>query len=158
MSKINFERMFAKHEGNFVIFLIGMRINSFWKITKWWQVAMAMPKMLKELFTNKESGFLGGHAWFGRTTIMLQYWKSFGQLEAYAKDKTGEHFPAWKNFNQQVRKSNAVGIWHETYKVNPGSYENIYVNMPAFGLGKAGELLPVSEKYEYAKQRLLQSN
>ena len=158
MAKVNNTRMFANYDGDFVVFLIGMRINSFWKINKWWPVAMAMPRMLRELFTNKESGFLGGHSWFGRTTIMLQYWKSFDHLEAYAKDKTGEHFPAWKEFNQKVRKSNAAGVWHESYKVSKGTYENIYVNMPSFGLGKAGKLIPVSEKYEYAKQRLIHQN
>jgi hypothetical protein len=30
-----------------------------------------------------------------------------------------------------------VGIWHETYRSHPGDYENVYLNMPAFGLGKA---------------------
>ncbi|MBD3801378.1 MAG: DUF4188 domain-containing protein, partial [Campylobacterales bacterium] len=28
-------------------------------------------------------------------------------------------------------------IWHETYVVRPGQYENIYHNMPQFGLAKA---------------------
>jgi len=36
-------------------------------------------------------------------------------------------------------------IWHETYAIQDGAkvtgaYENIYINMPAFGLGKAGIL------------------
>jgi len=158
MAKLNNTRMFAQLEGDFVIFLIGMRINSFYKINKWLPVAMAMPKMLKELFTNKDSGFLGGHAWFGRTIIMLQYWRSFEHLEAYAKNKTGQHYPAWKEFNLKIRKSKAAGVWHESYKVTKGTYENIYVNMPSFGLGKAGKLIPISEKYEYAKQRLSQTN
>lgn len=152
-NKIN-KRMFARMEGDFVVFLIGMRINSFWKIHKWWPVAKAMPKMLKELYANPQSGFLGAQSWFGRTSIMVQYWRSFEHLEAYAKDKSGEHYPAWKNFNLNIRKSNAAGVWHESYKATAGTYENIYVNMPEFGLGKAGKLLPVSEKYEYAKQRI----
>ena len=154
MEKINNGRMFGKMEGDFVVFLIGMRINSFWKIFKWWPAAMAMPKMIKELYAKPDSGFLGAHSWGGRTTIMLQYWKSFEHLEAYAKDKSGEHFPAWKNFNLNIRKSSAAGVWHETYKVTAGTYENIYVNMPAFGLGKAGSVHPVSEKYEHASQRI----
>ena len=37
-------RMTAKMDGPFVIFLIGMRINKFWKFGKWWPVASAMPK------------------------------------------------------------------------------------------------------------------
>jgi hypothetical protein len=154
MSKTINDRMFAKMEGDFVVFLIGMRINSFWKINKWFPVIMAMPRMLKELMHKPESGMISMHNWFGRTTILVQYWKSFEHLEAYAKDKSGEHYPAWREFNQKIRKSGAVGVWHETYKVTAGNYENIYVNMPAFGLGKAGKLLPAYGKFENAKERI----
>ena len=38
-----------------------------------------------------------------------------------------------------------TGIWHETYLVRAGEYEAIYGNMPPFGLGKAGRLVPLSE-------------
>lgn len=154
MSKTINDRMFAKMEGDFVVFLIGMRINSFWKINKWFPVIMAMPRMLKELMCKPESGMISMHNWFGRTTILVQYWKSFDHLEAYAKDKSGEHYPAWREFNQKIRKSGAVGVWHETYKVTAGNYENIYVNMPPFGLGKAGELLPAYGKFENARERI----
>lgn len=154
MAKINNQRLFGRLDGDFVVFMIGMRINNFWKINHWLSVIMAMPKMLKELFKKPEAGMLGAEYWFGRTTIMVQYWRSFEHLEAYAKDKTGEHFPAWKEFNQKVRKSGAVGIWHESYKVSPGNYENIYVNMPSFGLGKVGKLLKASELYETANARM----
>jgi hypothetical protein len=154
MAKINKGRMFAELEGDYVVFLIGMRINSLWKFHKWFPVIMAMPRMIKELITKPEYGFLGSNAWFGRTTLMLQYWRSFDHLEAYAKNKSLEHFPAWKEFNVRARQSGAVGIWHETYKISEGSYENIYVNMPSFGLGKAGRLLSVSEKYDEARSRM----
>ena len=30
-------------------FALGMRINALWKLHKWWPVAQAMPRMLKEL-------------------------------------------------------------------------------------------------------------
>jgi hypothetical protein len=154
MAKINKQRLFGKIEGDFVVFLIGMRINNFWRIGDWWSVAMAMPKMLKELFTKPEAGMMGAQYWFGRTTIMVQYWRSFEQLEAYAKDKSGNHFPAWREFNLKFRKKASVGIWHETYKISPGSYENIYVNMPAFGLGKVGTLLTASQMYDTARERM----
>ena len=140
MAEINEGRMFAKADDDFVVFMIGMRINSFWKIHKWFPVAIAMPKMIKELYKNKEYGFLSTEAWFGRTTIMVQYWKSFEHLEAYAKNINAEHLPEWRKFNQKARQSGAVGVWHETYRVSQGNYENIYVNMPKFGLGKVGTL------------------
>ena len=156
MAKIYKDRMFASMDGDFVVFLIGMRVNNIWKIHKWLPPIFAMPKMLKELFKNPGLGFLGANYWFGRTTIMMQYWKSFEHLENYAKSKTNEHLPAWREFNMKIRQSGATGIWHETYKITKGSYENIYVNMPPFGLGKAGILAPVSQKYDNASERMKQ--
>ena len=46
MARILPERMTAEIEGDFVVFLIGMRINKPWKIHKWLPVFLAMPKML----------------------------------------------------------------------------------------------------------------
>ena len=148
------ERMTAKMNDSFVVFLIGMRINKFWKIHKWWPVATAMPKMIKELMANKELGFISAESWFGRTTIMLQYWESFEKLEAYAKNKDAHHLPAWQDFNKRVKSNGDVGIWHETYLVPKGSYECIYNNMPRFGLGKAGELTEAKGNYHNAKDRV----
>ena len=84
---------------------------------------------------------------------MLQYWRSTELLLSYAKNREAEHLPAWKAFNQAIGTKGDVGIWHETYKASPGSFESIYVNMPAFGLGKAGTLLPASGKRETATDR-----
>ena len=53
---IRTDRLTANIEGTFVVFLIGMRINSLWKIRKWWPVALAMPRMLKELARHPEAG------------------------------------------------------------------------------------------------------
>jgi hypothetical protein len=156
MAQIVNGRMFAKAESDFVVFLIGMRINKWWRIDKWFPVAMTMPKMIKELYQNKEYGFLSTEAWFGRTTIMVQYWKSFEHLESYAKDKNAKHLPAWREFDKKARESGAVGVWHESYRVSAGNYENIYVNMPKFGLGKIGTLNSATGKYEHAKERILQ--
>jgi len=134
------ERLTADIDGEFVVFLVGMRINKPLKIHKWWPVAMALPRMVSELSRNPELGFLHSETWFGRTTIMLQYWRSMDQLLSYAKDRNSAHLPAWKAFNQAIATSGDVGVWHETYSVRPGSYENIYVNMPPFGLGKVGNV------------------
>ncbi len=147
-------RMTARIEGDFVVFLIGMRINRPLKIHKWLPVAMAMPKMLKELSGKPESGFLGFEFFGGLAPAVLQYWRSFEHLDAYAKDRNGEHYPAWKAFNQKIRTNGDVGIWHETYQVQAGAYENVYVNMPPFGLGKAGSLQEATGKHASARQRI----
>ena len=151
---INRERLTATLEGDFVVFLIGMRINKPLSIHKWLPVARAMPRMLQELGRQPELGFLHAEMWFSRTTIMLQYWRSMEHLLAYAKNKQAEHLPAWRAFNQAVGTDGSVGIWHETYKASPGSYEDVYVNMPPFGLGRAGFLQAATGRRQSAAGRL----
>jgi len=148
------ERLTATLEGDFVVFLIGLRINHPLKVHKWWPVTKAMPRMLDELHRHPDLGFIHAETWFARTTIMVQYWRSMEQLLAYAKNRTAEHLPAWQAFNKAVGTDGSVGIWHETYAVSRGTYENVYVNMPAFGLGKAGILASASGDRKSAAGRL----
>lgn len=154
MPKTINERMTVNLQGDFVVFLIGMRINRPWKLHKWLPIPGAMSKMLKELSQKPESGFMGFQLYGGIPPVIVQYWKSFEQLEAYAKDRSGEHYPAWKAFNAKIKNNGDVGIWHETYKVKAGDYECIYLNMPKYGMGKVGELVPAIGKREFAAQRL----
>ena len=150
------KRVTGRMDGDFVVLLIGMRINAWWKIHKWLPVALGMPRMLKELESKPELGFLGYHQWPGRTILVLQYWRSMEQLLDYAKSRDSEHLPAWRAFNKRVGTSGDVGIWHETYRVRAGDYENIYVNMPAFGLARVGKMLEVGKgKRDGAKDRLV---
>ena len=146
--------MTAKAEGDFVVFLIGMRINRIWKVHKWLPVAMAMPKMIEELYENPDMGFISHEQWIGRTTIMIQYWRTFEHLESYARNKESRHLPAWAEFNRNINENGDVGIWHETYLSSPGRYECIYNNMPVFGLAKATECVPITEKYITASKRV----
>lgn len=113
-----------------------------------------MPGMLAELRAHPELGMLGGEMWFGRTTILVQYWRSLDQLLAYATNRDAAHLPAWKSFNQSIAGSGDVGVWHETYVVSPGKYENIYVDMPPFGLGKVGKLVSASGPLSTAHGRV----
>jgi hypothetical protein len=151
MTKTINQRMTVQMDGDFIVFLIGMRINRWWKIHKWLPVATAMPKMLKELSAKPESGFLGAEFSLG---VIVQYWKSFEHLEAYAKDRNALHYPAWKAFNKNVRSNGDVGIWHETYKVHAGEYESVYNNMPPYGIGKVGNLVPATGNRENAAGRI----
>ena len=144
----------ANLDGDFVIFMLGMRFNKIWAIHKWLPVFSAMPKMLKELEENRELGLLHYESWFGRTSLLVQYWRSKEQLLAYAKNNEAEHLPAWRAFNKAIGTDGSVGIWHETYLVTNGTYENIYGNMPPFGLGVAGELEPIGKAHETFQQRL----
>ena len=154
MAKIIAQRMTAQIDGEVVVFLIGMRINRFWKFSKWLPVALAMPRMLRELGTNPDSGFLGFHQWFGNPTIALQYWRSFEDLERYAKDAQRSHRSAWADFNRAVASSGDVGVWHETYRIRPGDFECIYNNMPLFGLARATTSVPAHGRRESAGGRM----
>jgi hypothetical protein len=141
---VNVGRHAARIEGDFVVFLIGARINKPWKVREWWPVFTAMPRMLKELERDPASGFLGATQGLWVTgPSLVQYWRSFEHLERYARDPGSAHLPAWKAFNQRSRGTDAVGIWHETYKVRAGEYEAIYGGMPTIGLAKASELVPI---------------
>jgi hypothetical protein len=55
-------------------------------VAAWWPVFAAMPRMLKELAAQPELGYLGGDNWFGRTVIMVQYWRSLDALMAFASN------------------------------------------------------------------------
>jgi hypothetical protein len=145
-------RMTAHIDGDFVVFLIGMRINKPWKVHKWLPVFLAMPKMLKELEGKPESGFLG--ATLGMKVI-VQYWRSFEHLERYARSTDQLHWPAWVAFNKRSRNSrDDVGLWHETFLVRAGEYEAIYSSMPPFGLGKAATRIPATGRHETARGRV----
>ena len=155
MSAIRAERLTAEIDGDFVIFIIGMRINKPWKIWSWGSVAVAMPRMLAELERHPELGLLHVRSFFGFPNLVaVQYWRSFEHLADYAAGKTNEHLPAWKAFNQNIGSNGDVGIWHETYLVKAGQYESVYNNMPAIGLGRAGKLVPATGKKSAAKGRL----
>src|SRR5438093_8601572 len=112
-------------DGDFVVFLIVMRFNRPWKLRSW-RVFMSMRPMVKELEASPQSGFL--HAEYGFLfggPALAQYWRSFEDLERYARNPESRHLPAWRRFNRLVRDSGDVGIWHETYRVPAGDYEVI---------------------------------
>ncbi|MGO4212236.1 DUF4188 domain-containing protein [Terriglobus sp. 2YAB30_2] len=150
-------RYTAQLEGDFVVFLIGMRINSLLAIHKWMPVTKTMPRMLKELYHQPELGFLRHEIFLGRRTLMtVQYWRTFDQLHAYAHARNHEHLPAWAEFNRRVVKSGVVGVFHETYLVKAGQYEAIYSDMPRFGLASAGQHVPAIGRLNTARERLQQ--
>src|SRR5215510_9198462 len=135
-------RWTAQIEGDFVVFLIGARTNSKWQAFR--SVAdlgarRGMGHMLEYLTEHPEKGLLG-YETAGFTVI--QYWRSFEHLEAFAKDEDDPHLEVWRNYWRRVGKSGRAGIWHETFLVRAGEYEAIYGNMPPRGLGEASTLVP----------------
>ncbi len=155
MSQIFAGRYTAHLTEPFVVFLIGMRVNKFWAFSKWMPTAAAMGPMLQTLYTHPDKGFMGGESFFfWPGTALLQYWRSYEDLERFARQPSEPHLGAWKRFNQTVGADGSVGIWHETYLVQAGQYECLYGNMPAFGLARATQHVPAVGPRETARQRL----
>jgi hypothetical protein len=154
MSGVSAGRYAADLEGDFVVFLIGMRINRPWNVQRWLPVYRAMGRMLAELERQPDKGLLGWERALIGGPAVVQYWRSFAHLERFARDPGDLHVPAWKEWNRTVRDSGDVGVWHETYQVRAGEYEAIYANMPRFGLAAAGDYLPIGRKGLSAARRL----
>jgi hypothetical protein len=78
-----------------VLFLFGMHINTLWRVWEWLPSFLAMGPMIVELYKNPELGFLSARTEMaGRTITVVQYWKTFEALEAYAANAERKHCPA----------------------------------------------------------------
>jgi hypothetical protein len=154
MPRIVADRMTHDHDGELVVFLIGMRVNQPWRPDRWLPVFQAMPRMLAELSRDPESGLRGYRVLLGAGgPTVVQYWSSADKLYAYASAPEQEHRPAWTADNRRARKApGAVGIWHETYTVDRA--ESIYVAVPPMGLAAATGSAPVGRRGERAAERL----
>jgi hypothetical protein len=136
------------------VFLIGMRANRWWKVRAVGKVASAMPRMLQYLAEDPASGMLGCEQWFGRTTLLLSYWKSPEHLRKFAADRESPHLEPWRRFMKETAGKGDVGVWHETYQVPSTGIETIYNGMPLFGLAKATAHMQVGAGTHTAKQRM----
>ncbi|MET3728281.1 hypothetical protein ABID52_001862 [Fictibacillus halophilus] len=153
MTIIHKGRYVAEVKGDFVVFVIGMRVNKIFSFTKWITVFKAMGPMIRELYQNPEIGFLHTEFHFSwRRVTLIQYWKSFDQLEAYAHGQT--HLVAWKAFNKNIGNDGSVGVFHESYNIVNHGAEAIYNNMPTTGLGKAFSVASVTKETQSARERM----
>jgi hypothetical protein len=136
------------------VFLIGLRINTFRGLRKAPAVVSAMPRMLKFLSENPESGLLGFQNWLSRTTVVVSYWRTAADVQRFASDPSAPHADAWRAFNQKIGSGRDLGVWHELYTIRPGDFEGVYVNMPRFGMAGGSEHLPVGDGMRTSKQRM----
>lgn len=139
-----------------VVFLIGMRVNRLRALRKWVPTFLAMGPMLRELASHPEKGLLGSQVFLsGRTVLLVQYWRSFEDLDQFARNPADAHLPAWQRYNKRVGYAEGtVGVYHETYLVPAGQFETIYNNMPLFGLAAATAHVPARGGRATARRRL----
>lgn len=155
MPRVMNGRYTAQTDESLAVFVIGLRVNNLLAVRKWLPTARAMGPMLRELYAHPEKGFLGAETFvYWRGVAMIQYWRSFEDLERFARDREAPHLPAWRRFNRSVGADGAVGIWHETFLIEKGAYEAIYANMPVFGLARATAHVPATGRRQTARRRL----
>jgi hypothetical protein len=122
-----------------VVFLVGVRINIWWKARYWLPLLLAMPTMLRELVTAPGSGLLGYRLLVGpgpRQAMLVQYWSGPEELRAFAEDRTGSHRSAQRRFWRHYADcGGAVGFWREIFVVEQGAHHSLYGNMPPAGIG-----------------------
>lgn len=154
MARTDGGRYTHHHDGELVVFLIGMTVNRWWRVDQWLPTMLAMGPMLRELSRDPDSGLRGYRlALEGPRPVVVQYWDSVDKLYAYASDRTATHRPAWAAFNQRARSApGVVGVWHETFLVDRA--ESVYVGTPLAGLAKATVRVPVTGRKDAARQRL----
>ncbi len=154
MSQVLTGRFTHDHDGDLVVFLIGMRVNRWWRPDGWLPTFRAMTPMIKELYADRASGFLGARTLVGAWgPTVVQYWSSVELLYAYAGDTDSEHRPAWAAFNKRARKHPGItGIWHETFVI--AKAESIYADMPLTGLAKVTGHRAVTARTDGARSRL----
>lgn len=154
------QKVSAERDETFVVFHIGMRINTFWKIHRWLPILLVAPRMVRELVSDPESGLLESRTVLGpgiRNIGFVQYWESFEELRRYARDSDSLHFSAWQDYYEDGTKEDAaVGIWHETYIIDPDEYETVYNNMPPCGLAASDgtNIVPAADQRNTAAGRL----
>ncbi|HEU0164148.1 MAG TPA: DUF4188 domain-containing protein [Thermomicrobiales bacterium] len=126
-----------------VVFLFGIRINSWSQIRHWLPVVRSLRRMIREQEARPDSGLLWSTRWRdGREITVLQYWRDMDALMGYAQDKSFTHAGAWKTFNHGVGDSGIIGLWHEAYTIDaesPRGLHTIYRDIPERGLAAATE-------------------
>jgi Domain of unknown function (DUF4188) len=152
MTDVAGRRMTVEIDGDFVVFLIGARLSKLRALRSFADLGgrRGMKHMLDYLVAHPEKGLLAYE--MGLPTI-VQYWRSFEHLEAFASNQDDPHLEVWRRYWRRVGKSDRTGIWHETFLVKDGQYEAVYGNMPPHGLGKAGRLVSVGQSSS-ARDRL----
>lgn len=140
-------RYTANYPDEFVVLLIGLRINQLWRVNEWAPVMRAAFAMTDEALKLPDTPLLNSNTVWSvsdrRVFFFVQHWRSFDELMAWANNKDLKHKPAQRAFFKRTAYNGHVGVWHEAYKVGKGQFEAIYANMPEISLAAAGEYRPL---------------
>jgi hypothetical protein len=105
MGEIENGRVTAELEGDFVVFRIGMRIDTLWQVHEWFPVFREMPGTFDELESDPDSGLLGDDTNVGlRNHEVVQSWRSSEALREYALGPDSRHAPAMEWVNERAER------------------------------------------------------
>ncbi len=150
-------RWMARRTEPFAVFLFGMRLNQLRGLARFMWGRRVLRRVLADLEAHPGRGFLAGQVYRARRTLIaVQYWESFDALDAYARDHGLPHRRAWQRYLREALDDPAMGLWHETYLAEPGTWEGVYLNMPPWGLGAGTDLLEMRATKDSARERLHQ--
>jgi hypothetical protein len=147
----------APLEAPVCLFMVGMQCRSwrsFWKIPL---IARRMKQMQKELKNDRESGLIWGENFTSQrpfTTLYLSYWKSSDHINRFVTDKKFSHLSSVKEYFQRFRDDPDIGVWHETYEVDPQKTENLYFGMAPFGVSAFLKTVEINSKNRNYLMRL----
>jgi hypothetical protein len=145
------KRLAAEMDGEFVVYINGMRLNKLRAIHKYLIAGRKLAAMFDRLEADPDSGFLGYEPAIRglRSDAAIQYWRSLEDLRTFAQNSDDLHMPAWKWVNESIRKGE-IGFWAELYVIDDENYETFYRDVPPIGLGQIADLVPME-----GHQRLL---
>src|SRR2546423_14141359 len=110
MANITGRRMIAEIDGDFVVFLIGARFNSFQLLKTVLDLGgrRGMKHMLDYLVAHPEKGLLGYQ--MGLPAI-VQYWRSLDHLQAVADDAGGPPRAVGRHHRRRGGTTATTRIW-----------------------------------------------
>ncbi|PGH10526.1 hypothetical protein AJ79_05454 [Helicocarpus griseus UAMH5409] len=125
-----------------VVFIIGAKSNHPLGLfgPDYKKIGTSFEAMVAELEASAEkSGFLGRSNWINRAeqeasneTMSVMYFRDYESLHRYAHGPL--HMEAVKNWVKVVKRNPHIAIYHETYVVPKGNWENIYINSKPTGM------------------------
>lgn len=156
MAEVKPGRFTAQVEGPFVIVRVGIRVNRPFLFWKWIPTLHATVPLLRALLRLREPGLLGGFSllYWQSSIGIIQYWRSFEQLERFARSKDNGYHALWSCYKKSPGSDGSVGLWYEVFSVDAARYEVVYDNTPVIGLAAATEHVPAVGRRETARRRL----
>jgi hypothetical protein len=157
MAEVKPGRFTAQVDGPFVVLRLGIRVNRPFHFWKWIPTLRTTVPLLRGLLRDQVPGLLGGFPmllyWQSGIGI-IQYWRSFEDLERFACSKGNGYQALWNRYETSPGADGSVGLWYETFFIDATRYEAVYDNMPVIGLAAATRHIPVVGRLETARRRL----